>query len=91
MGFTSPGSCAESGPEQARTATRTATARISTKDDNGKTLVQRTSGKDQEMIGPFCQWRLEIPATLNKELNVNELKSKVEFEGTMRAFVGAET
>jgi hypothetical protein len=48
--------------------------------------------EDHHMIGPCCMWTLEIPAALNKNLKLADLKSiKVEFEGVMRAFVPSLT
>ena len=44
--------------------------------------------EDHRTIGPCCVWKLEIPAALNKDATLADLKSiRVEFEGKMRAFV----
>jgi hypothetical protein len=56
---------------------------------NAKTGKQTGDGaldKDHRMIGPFCQWMINIPAS-NKGLDLSGLKSiEIEFEGTCRAF-----
>ena len=45
---------------------------------------------DHQMIGPFCQWILDIPVDSNDGLELGGLESiEVEFEGNCRTFANA--
>jgi hypothetical protein len=58
---------------------------------NAKTGSYHDKGaldEDHRLIGPFCEWELDIEEAWNKDLDLTELESiKVEFEGVYRSFV----
>ena len=54
---------------------------------NGEFSAEVAVDQDHALIGPFCEWEIEISKQGNKGLDLSQLSSiKLEFKGTHRGF-----